>query len=110
MKKKSVKKHEKYEKYVDTPKISIKGSEIKVVGGGLVRMFKIGDDSRPAGPDDIKDFAENLTKCYNEPGRKLICHHLVQTEVIGQEEAHFLMQLHDKGIITGKELKKKIGL
>lgn len=104
MKKKSVK------KYVDTPKISVEGDEIRVKGSGLIRMFKIGDRERPAGPADIKDFAEKLEKCYREPGTKLICHHAVHTEVIGEPEAQFLMMLHDKGIITGEELKKKLNL
>ena len=47
---------------------------------------------------------------HNEPGTKLICHHAVQTEVIGHEEAQFLMMLHDKGVITGEELKSKLNL
>lgn len=103
MKKKSV-------KTIPSLKIEIEGDEISVKGSGLIRMFKIGDASRPAGPADIKDFAEKLEKCYNEPGTKLICHHAVQTEVIGETEAQFLMMLHDKKIITGEELKKKLGL
>lgn len=92
------------------PKVKVEGSEIRVIGGGLVRMFKIGDRERPASEEDIKNFAKNLKKCYKEPGRKLICQHAVCTEVIGQEEAQFLMMLHDKGIISGEELKRKLNI
>ena len=58
MKKKSV-------KTIPGLEIKIEGDEISVKGSGLIRMFKIGDASRPAGPADIKDFAEKLEKCYN---------------------------------------------
>jgi hypothetical protein len=86
------------------------GKQVMVKGGGIVRIFKIGDVHRPAKQEDIDDFAKKLQTCYDNPGTPLVCHHAVQTEVVGQEESQFLMMLHDKGIINGKELKKKIGL
>ena len=89
-------------------RISSKGNEIKVVGMGMVRMFRIGNEARPAGPADIRDFKKDLKECYRNPGTNLVCHHAVQVQVIGCEEANMALQLFDRGLLTKAEIKRKL--
>lgn len=77
-----------------------------------VRVIKLGDKERPAGPDDIADMQQQISAVANDPNLTIITHHAFEYEWYGAEgKIHNVqaeMELIGKEILDGLMLNQAL--
>ena len=68
-----------------------------------MNIYVLGTAENPVGAEEVKSFTTQL-KAYREAGTEIVTNFPVC--IVSDNEASFLMMLHDKQIIDGEQLKK----